>query len=661
MIKPDTASVRASLERAMALHRQGRLAEAERAYRSILVVHPACFDALHYLGLLDLQRGQHESAVRYIGEALRIEPKSPAALNNLGNALRALGRREEALGSYDKALAIRPRYLEALNGKGNTLQQLMRFEDAVAAYDRALASEPKSAEILNNRGNALQKLKRYDDAIASYDRALALRPDFIMAIANRGDALRNFGRYQEALGTYDKALAIGSSYADTAAARESAGSSPPLVDQRRVLHPRPEHAGALFGRGAALQGLGRYAEALVSYGQALSVKPEYPDALNNCGVVLLELGRFEDALHTYDKLLAVDPAYVDAIFNRGVTLEALEQYAAAVAAYQQVLAINPDHHEARYNEALCLLRNGEWARGWDGFKVRWQWAGLAPGGGRYPGPEWDGAYLDGTLLVWSEQGIGDQILYSSMFEQLRKSARDLIVEVPAKLVALFRRSFDGMTIIAQGESGYAGRFDAHIPLGSIGRYLRRGWQDFVRREGGYLRADAALAASLRNRLAGDGRLLVGLAWKSKNASLGKYKSMELSAYAPLLKLPDLQFVDLQYGDVRGEIEQVAATTGIRIEQVGEIDNYEDIDGLAALISACDAVVTVSNTTAHLAGALGKPVYVLLPRGRGLLWYWHADRIDSPWYSSAKLYRQSASEEWDIVIQRVVADLAAVSP
>jgi hypothetical protein len=277
----------------------------------------------------------------------------------------------------------------------------------------------------------------------------------------------------------------------------------------------------------------------------------------------------------------------------------------------------------------------------------------------YTQPRWSGERLDGTLLVWGEQGLGDEILHASMVSDLIARTPSIVLEVEPRLVALFARSFPALRVVALGTELYAGRFEAQEPLGSLGRRFRLRWEDFPRREHGHLVADAAPAQALRRRLAGDGRAVIGISWVSKAPTGGASKSAKLADFAALLRVPGCRFVDLQYGDTAAERAALARELGITVERLPDIDNTNDIDGLAALMTACDAVVTVSNTTAHLAGALGRPTWVMVPHGHARIWYWFHDRDVSPWYPRTRVHRQRSGEPWAEVVASVATDVSAL--
>jgi predicted O-linked N-acetylglucosamine transferase (SPINDLY family) len=322
---PEAADPR--FDQALACHRQGRLDEAERLYRAVLVGKPEHVDALHLLGVIALQRKRFDAAVQLIGRALKLAPAHAAAQSNLGAALLELGRNEEALASFDRALAALPDYPEALNNRGAALRRLDRHEAALASYERALALKPDYAEAWRNRGHALHDLGRHEAALASYERALALAPGDIEALNRRGNVLLALGRPGAALASYLEALAI-----------------------------RPESAELLNNCGIAETALGRLDDALARYDQALAIAPGYAEALNNRGAALLELRRPDAALASFDRALALRPDYVDALTYRGVALRQLDRYAEALDSLDRALGFDPRHAGALTHRAELLRR-----------------------------------------------------------------------------------------------------------------------------------------------------------------------------------------------------------------------------------------------------------------------------------------------------------------
>ncbi|MCE9639220.1 MAG: tetratricopeptide repeat protein, partial [Betaproteobacteria bacterium] len=597
----------ATLARALALHQRGEVVEAEQLYQAILKAQPRNFHALHLSGVARAQQGRPDEAVQFFKKALAREPKSAEANCNYGTALQSLNRHDEALASYAKALAVRPQYAEALTYRGNSLQALNRHAEAIASYDRALAAQPNYAEAHYHRGNALQALNRPVEAIAGYERALALQSGYAKALVGRADALLKLERHAEALADCDSALALA-----------------------------PDSADAHNLRGNALQGLERHAEAIASYDRALAIMPGRAETYFNRGSTLQALNRQQDALADYDSALALKPEYADAHNNRGNALDALNRPAEAAASYARAIAIDPGHADAHANRSLACLRNGDLAPGWAEDDWRWRKRGfLLPNIRLFSQPEWPGPAASpgqGKLLVWGEQGLGDEILHAIMLPDLLAAGMELVVETDHRLVQLFGRSFPGAAVVPRLTIPHDLTRDPAIkfqtPLASLGRWLRPNWQAFPERRG-FLVPDLERAAQLRQEVKGANRgPVIGIAWKSKGLA---HKSLNLPDLAPVIAAGEAVFVNLQYGDTQAERESLRDRAGRELLHLDSVDLFNDLDGIAALIHACDLIITTSNVVAHFAGALGKPVWILLPAGNGLLWYWFRDTAASPWY------------------------------
>jgi hypothetical protein len=306
------------------------------------------------------------------------------------------------------------------------------------------------------------------------------------------------------------------------------------------------------------------------------------------------------------------------------------------------------------------LLQGDLANGWREFEWRWRCAAFPfPRRGFFQ-PLWDGSRrANGSLLVWGEQGVGDEILFGSMVPDLLRGGWNVIWEMDWRLVPLIQRSVPGIQAIARSTPAHPLTEVAPLqsPAASLGRYLRTAERDFPKAP--YLRADADRTAAYRRILGRGAKRVVGLSWISRNAQWGEHKTLALSDLAPVLTIPDTIFVDLQYGETAAERATVKESLGIEIVRPPDLDLFNDLDGLAAAVSACDLVISVSNTTAHLAGALGVPVWVMVPSTRGRLWCWGADGDRSLWYSSAMLFRQSMSGAWGDAVDRMAMGLRAL--
>jgi tetratricopeptide (TPR) repeat protein len=615
------AEVTSLLAEAFALHQAGRLAEAEQTYNQILATQPDHFDSLHLLGIVFHQRGDHAQALRHIDRALKINPKNIPALNNRGIALRELKRFEEALVSYDRALALWPDYADALLGRASALKELKRFDEALASYDRALTLRPGLAEAHANRGNVLHALKRFEEALASYDRALALRPDLDEAHANRGSALQELKRFEEALASHDRALAL-----------------------------RPDYAEARYNRGNALHALKRFEEAQADYGQALALRPDYVEALANRGVTLHELKRFEAALESQDHALAVRPDYAEAFVNRGVTLHELKRFEEALASYERAIALRPGYAQAHYNEAVCRMLTGDFGRGWQKLEWGWHTEQLKNLKREFSQPLWLGSdeIAGKTILLHGVHGFGDTIQFCRYVPRVVECGARVILEIQEPLRELMDTLPGAAQIVTRGEP--LPDFDLHCPLLSLplafGTRLAT-----IPAQTPYLRASPQAVTDWNARLGPRHRPKIGLAWSGRPEHNNDHnRSMRLSTLLSPLAGFEATYVSLQR-EVREDDAPVLQGRSDIVHFGEDLKSYADT---AALIANLDLVISVDTSVAHLAGALAKPVWILLPFIPD--WRWLLDREDSPWYPTARLFRQDETRGWDNVMARVHAAL-----
>jgi predicted O-linked N-acetylglucosamine transferase (SPINDLY family) len=356
---PQLLLAQTRLREALALHQDGQLEQARPLYEAVLKIQPKNADALHLLGVLSAQTGDHRRAADLIGRAIAVNSSNPAFHFNLGSALQQLGRFDEALTAYNNGLALRPDAAEAFNNRGNVFQALRRFDEALASYDRAIALRADNPQAHNNRGNALQALERHEEAIASYNRAVALKPDYALAFLSRGDALQNLQRHEEANESYLKALAINpylteAHYNRGNAVQALGGFDEALVCYENALVLKPDHAGAFYNRGNALQALERFEEAIACYDKVLAMRPDSAESHANRGLALHALKRFDEAVASFDRGVALNADNADLYSNRGLALQELKQFDAALADYDAALSLDPNHAEAYNNRGVVL-------------------------------------------------------------------------------------------------------------------------------------------------------------------------------------------------------------------------------------------------------------------------------------------------------------------
>jgi tetratricopeptide (TPR) repeat protein len=645
---PNNASAHNNLGNT--LKELNRLDDALRSYDRAIKIQPDYAEALSNRGnTLKALNRLHEALDSY-DQALKVRPDYAEAHSNRGTVLHALNRLDGALDSYDQALKVRPDYAEAHSNRGTVLHALNRLDAALESYDQALKIRPDYAEAHNNRGITLQALNKLHEALDSYDRALKLRPNYPEAFNNRGVTLLALNRPNEALDSYDRALKLRPNYADAYNNRGIALHDLQRMDEalencERAIQINPDYADAYSNRGIVLHELNRMEEALDSYARALQIKPNYAEACLNRGNTLQELMRLDEALASYEQALKIRPRYVEAYGNRGSTLQKLKRLDEALDSYKRALEIQPDYPDAHWNLSLCRLLMGDFSLGWTDYEWRWRVkAPTSPLRG-FKEPLWLGkASLQGkTILLHSEQGLGDTLQFCRYAKWVRDLGAHVVMEVQKPLLGLLQK-LDGVArLIGRGDA--LPPFDYHCPLLSLP--LAFGTDlNTIPAVAGPIAGDPAKVAGWRARLGERTKPRIGLVWSGSTIHKND-RNRSVALHDVVRHLPqDWQYVSLQK-EVR-ESDQAALNSQANLLHVGE--HLNDFTDTAALCSLMDVVVSVDTSVAHLAGTLGKPVWILLPFIPD--WRWLLEREDSPWYPSARLFRQPAIGDWDSVLAHV---------
>ncbi|MDB5873156.1 MAG: FlbA protein-like protein [Ramlibacter sp.] len=572
---------------AQALLRQGQPQLAEILLRQLLAAQPRQAQALAMLGALHQERGNWDEALACFDRALAVQPGMPALLNVRGLALKNLGRMEEALASYEAALALKPDFVEAINNRAVALKHLGRLEEAVTGYRQALALKPDSPELHNNLGFALHGLGRYDEAAGAYRRVLEVGGESSEALMNLGVTLYEQYRFDEALKMLDRALAL-----------------------------RPDDLDVQFNRANVLLELGRFDEAMNLYGQVRAQRPDDIELLMNIANALRDQHRFDEALATYGK--------------------ALEQ--------------QPDDPGLRWNRSLCLLAKGDFAQGWAEYEWRWKAAKLGNKERRLDAPKWLGQEdLRGkTLLVHSEQGLGDSIQMSRYVRVLAGMGARVVMQVQGPVVALLQRVEGVAAVIAQGAD--PGPVDFHCPTLSLPLALGT-LRDTIPSPLGSLSPDPALVKHWREKIGAGDALNVGLIWSGNPSYAGDHRR---SFALPLFRaaLPD----GPRYWCLQKDIHATDEPWMDGDPPIARFDRAEFVH-TAAQIAALDLVIGADTGITHLAAALGTPTWFVVPFTADFRW--SADSGTTPWYPGARLFRQARAGDWEPVLAEVKAALQAL--
>jgi tetratricopeptide (TPR) repeat protein len=634
---------------ALSLHNSGRLAEAEALYQQLLKQFPDNPLLLTGLGIIALQRGNLHEGVGLLERSVQIEPNQPMAHSNLGLALRNLKRLGEALRNFNRAIALDPDFEDAYNYRGIVLQDLKRLDEALKSFDRAIALKPDYDSAYNNRGVVLQDLNRWDEALESFGRAISLRPGSADAYCNHGNVLRLLGRLDEALESCDRAVALKPDYALAYNNRGNVLQDLSRLDDAiesydRAISLNPDYAEAYCNRGSTLRKLNRLDEALVSHNRAIALKPGYAEAYYNRGIVLHDLNRLNEALESYDRAISLNPNYVAVYNNRGITLQNLKRLDEARTSFDRAIALERDNALAYWNRSLVSLLAGDFEEGWKLYEWRWKEA-QKDSVRNFTQPLWLGCQsVSGkTLLIHAEQGLGDVIQFCRYAAMAKSLGAKIILEVPAALISLISTLKVDLVVVEKG--GPLPPFDLHCPIMSLPLAFKTTMAS-IPASVPYLYVDDDKWRQWHQRLGNKSKPRIGLVWSgSVTHKNDRNRSISLHLLKPLIQVP-VEFHALQK-EIRPDDAAVLSEFGQVHSHQKELHDFSDT---AALIQEMDLVISVDTSVAHLAGALDKPVWILLPYAPD--YRWMLDRTDSPWYPTATLFRQPAMGDWPSVIADV---------
>ena len=574
------------------MRRQGRLDQAEQVLRKLLAGEPGNAEALCQLAQLKVDTGAFSEAHYFASAALNEQPDLVAAHVLMGRIYTETGSTEAALASYKRAAELDPKHAEALFGCGVALQRLGRLEDALGSFKASIEALPAQAETWCAQGNVLFMLKRFDEALSSFDEAVRRMP----AVA--------------------------------------------------LLH---------FNRANTLVELGRSGDALKSYDRALELVPDNPDMRNNRGNARMETGDSEGAAADFRIMTAKWPGDARGHNGLGFALQELGDSDGAIASYERAISLAPDLADAHHNLALARLSRREFAAAWPSYEMRRVHGSYRDNMRKDPQsmaiferlPSWTGPGFSGKgpTGVWCEQGIGDQILFSTLLPELAAAGQPFVYEVDRRLLPAYQRAFPDISFVplADPPADALANAGSAVFAGSLPGFFRQSVENFARQPRQVLKAAPERVAHYREQLGP--AFKVALSWRSVRAGrMGKVKSASLTDFLPLLSVPDVRFVDVQYGDTASERAQL--NPGLQPVHFDDVDYYQNLEEVLAIIEACDLLITTSNANAHFAGALGKPAWLLYPAERPPFHYWaHGGDHRCLWYPSVEIISASQLNQW----------------
>lgn len=651
------ASIQSLLHEAVAHHQAGRFPQAESLYQQVLRQQPNQPDAMRLLGVLEMHRGRLDVAIDLLRRAQQAYPQFADMHAAYGQALASAGRLLEAANALQQARKINPQSPELCNDLANVHLGMNHVEEAIRLYQDALARRADFPEALNNLAAALMRVGRLDQASLACRRAIELRPNFVEAYCNLGSLLHQQGHHEQAMNTLRQGLSMSPDDLNllmnlAESQRVTRQFQQATATIQRILQLQPQLSVAHNSLGVIFHEQQLFEQAKDAYRQAISLQPDFAEAHYNLGTTFHESHDEEPAIAEFGEAIRLQPTMVQAWNNMGNALLNIGRQSEAAEAQRRAIAIRPDMPAAHFNLGTALLTLGDLQNGFKEFEWRWQTPELSLSHRKFAQPRWNGERIDGkTILLHAEQGFGDTIQFIRYALQVVEAGGKILLACQPELKRLLSCA-PGIQQITAGDVPLP-RFDLHCPLMSLPLVLKTTLNNLPAPIP-YLSAEPALAEEWREKFKTHaGRFKVGLIWAGRPTHThDSRRSIALQQLAPLTQIEGCTFFSLQKGNRADQASQPPA--GMELIDLGP--QLHDFADTAAVLDQLDLLITVDTASAHLAGAMGRPVWVLLPFAPD--WRWMLGRNDSPWYPTMRLFRQPSLDDWSPAIASVVEALRA---
>lgn len=620
----DMYSISELTQNALTYYQSGNLKDAESVCLNILEIQPDNGYIIYLTGLIYSRLNNYSSAIDFLIKAAALNPSNPDVHYNLANALQGGRRYDEALISYRRSLDLNPRNADAYNNLGTTLLQKGELDEAITSYQRAISMSSDNGLIYNNLGNAFRAKRNYDGAVRCYQEAINRLPDSCDVYNNMGNVYADKKEFIRALTYYEEALQCSSGNAQT-----------------------------YYNMANAFKEMEDYEQAEEYYQKALCLNPDFIEAYYNLGNAQRFMGKYDAAIHNYGETLKRKQDYLEAYNNLGVAFKEKGDMESAIISYKKAVMINPNIAETQWNLSLAYLLSGNFEEGWKRYEWRWQKGDYASYKRNFSQPQWEGEDISGKVLyLHAEQGYGDAIQFVRYTDLIAQKGTRVILEAPKALLRLFMTVKGVDQVVRRGDD--IPDFDFHCPLLSLPRVFGT-VMETVPAKVPYICADPELQKIWHEKLLKHGaKFKVGLVWSGNPEHKNdRNRSVAFDCFIPLLDLHQILFFSLQKGETAKEATNLPEGLHI-IDYADELNDFADTAGL---IMNLDLIVTVDTATAHLAGALGKPVWTMLPYAPD--WRWLLGREDSIWYPTMKLFRQQKPGDWASVVRGISECLTVV--
>lgn len=510
-----------------------------------------------------------------------------------------------------------------LNILGTSFIALNKNKEAAKVFRKIVQIDKKNVSALNNYGLALKNDGNLKLALEQFNKAILINPNDINSLNNLGITYKDLNLIEKSISVFEKAIKLA-----------------------------PENFGIYNNLGNSLQKNCQYDKAIFYFKESINLNPNYAPSYNNIGTTLLETGNFSEAFYYFHTAIKIDKKYAVAYNNIGTFYNIFNQTDKAMKYFNEAIKIEKNYPEPYFNLGLTYLLNLNFEVGFRYYEWRWQTKDRKNKYFRTHKPIWK-AEENKVILIWAEQGIGDEIMFSSLLSECSALSSKLLIVCDKRIIPLLKRSLKGDISFFDDRKMIEGlEFDFQISMGSLPKLLRNCLNDFQKSGPRYLKCRERFSEKLRKKiLDGHDKKIIGISWHSEASGSGAgQRNIQLEELVQYLAFDNCILISLQYGDVSDEVLRVNKKYKNSITVIDHIDCFNQVDDLASLIYACDRVVSIDNMTVHLAGALGVPTEVLLPLNRDWRWSMHSER--SYWYTSLRLHRQSKEHEWATPLKRV---------
>ena len=583
-----------------------------------LVEYPDSTFLWNILGIVSFELGQNLEAEKAFQKAFKISPNSAEINNNLGRILRENKNKISAKFYFEKAIKIQPDFTEALKNLASIYVDNFEYDEAEYYFQSLLDLEPSNLEVIYEMGCIQLRLNKFSKAEKWFKKALEIAPKNIQILNNLGVSYLKQKKFKSAQEIFDQALKVS-----------------------------PDNIDILNNMGVIFKEENNLSAAISTFHKIIQLDKRNAQALNNLGNAYQDNLQFLEAENAYKNAIALDKRNASYLCNIANVYTSLREIKKSINCQKKALEIQSNFPEVIYNMSSNFLLQKNFSSGFELYESRWEGAKNFQKRFESKKPIWDPFLtLKKRILITSEQGVGDEIMFCSLLPDVYKTNNEFEVLVDPRLLSLCRRSFPAeVSFTSKFRPIDDLKFDYHIPIGSLPLHFRKLEREFLQSQSQYLFPDTLKSEKIRrNLIENEVDILCGVSWSGGSTRKDrKFKAIELSKIVNSLKDFNIKFVNLQYGDFRKEILDLEVETGIKLWSVAEIDTFNDIDGLAALISACDVIVTVDNLTVHLAGSLGVKTYLLLSNMHD--WRWALTDTTSYWHKSVNILRQKKLFDW----------------